>query len=128
MEINDIFLLFADSLPKEYDIKDSSHGEKDFREAVFAIYEEGVLPKKLNNRLVIKLADNEFTDSAHLLMWERLALEYRKKGLYCPEFVRTKNGDYPTVRYKEHDCIDIPSGYQLLKHFAERKRRFCRRA
>ena len=115
MEINDIFLLFADVLPKEYHIQNTSHGTNDFREAIFATYEEGVLPAKLNNRLVIKLADNGFTDHEHLLMWERLTLEYRKKGFYCPEYIRTKNNDYPIIQYKEHQCIVYAEESSLYK-------------
>ncbi len=105
MEINDIFLLFADAAPKEYHTRNTSHGEKDFREIIFARYEEGILPAKLNNRLVIKLADNGFTDDKHLMMWERLALEYKKRGFYCPEFIRTKNNDYPIIHYNGRRCI-----------------------
>lgn len=105
MEINDIFFLFADVLPKEYHSRNTSHGNNDFREVIFAAYKEGLLSEKANNQLVMKLADNGFTDHAHLLMWERLALEYRKRGFYCPKFIRAKNNDYPIIQYKGHRCI-----------------------
>lgn len=105
MEINDILLLFADVAPKEYHTRNTRCEEKDFREVIFATYEDGNLPAKFNNRLVIKLADNGFTDEKRLLMCERLALEYRKKGFYCPAFIRTKNNDYPVVDYKGRRCI-----------------------
>lgn len=103
-EMDDIFLLFADAAPKAYHTRDTSHGKADFREIIFATYEEGALPAQLHNRLVIKLADNGFTDDAHLLMWERLALEYRKRGFYCPAFVRTKRNEYPVVPYRGRRC------------------------
>ncbi len=105
MELNNIFLLFADVPPKEYDIRSTGHGETDFREIIFAKYDQGILPANLKDRLVIKLADNGFTDDKRLLMWERLALEYRKKGYYCPTFIRTRNNDYPIIYYKGRHCI-----------------------
>lgn len=105
MKIEDIFLLFADEQPISYEVKNTSHGESDFREIVIARWEEGVLSPKGKNRMVIKLAHNGFTDAEHLLMWERLSAEYRKRGFCCPEFIRTRNKEYPRVEYKGHDCV-----------------------
>ena len=105
MEINDIFFLFADVLPKEYHSRNTSHGNNDFVKLFLQHIKRGCFLKKANNQLVMKLADNGFTDHAHLLMWERLALEYRKRGFYCPKFIRAKNNDYPIIQYKGHRCI-----------------------
>ena len=41
--------------------KNTSHGEQDFREILFVTFTD-------SSRLVIKLADNGFTDEAHLKM------------------------------------------------------------
>ena len=35
-ELADVFLMFFDELPIRYEIKNTSHGEADFREAVIA--------------------------------------------------------------------------------------------
>ena len=41
--------------------KNASHGEQDFREILFVTFTD-------SSRLVIKLADNGFTDEAHFKM------------------------------------------------------------
>ncbi len=105
MDIKEIIGLFADAQPLEYEIKNTSHGEDDFREAVIVRWEEGVLPPELGDRMVIKLASNGFTDPAHLEMWERLAEEYRRRGYYCPRFLRTRAGEFPYVAYQGRKCI-----------------------
>ncbi len=105
MDIKEIIGLFANAQPLEYEIKNTSHGEGDFREAVIVRWEEGVLPPELDDRMVIKLASNGFTDQAHLEMWERLAEEYRRRGYWCPRFLRTKAGEFPYVEYQGRKCI-----------------------
>ncbi len=79
MDIKEIIGLFAEAQPLECEIKNTSHGEDDFRETVILRCEKGVLPAELEDRMVIKLAANGFTDPAHLEMWERLAEEYRRR-------------------------------------------------
>ena len=105
MDIKEIIGLFADARPLEYEIKNTSHGEDDFREAVIVRWEKGFLPPELGDRMVIKLASNGFTDPEHLEMWERLAEEYRRQGYYCPRFLRTKAGEFPYVEYQGRKCI-----------------------
>ena len=105
MDIKEIFSLFAEAQPTEFEIIETSHGEGDFREAVIARWEESVLPPELGDRMVIKLASNGFTDPGRITMWERLAEEYRRRGYYCPRFLRTGAGDYPWVEYKGRRCI-----------------------
>lgn len=105
MDIKEIIGLFAEARPLEYEIKNTSHGEDDFREAVIVRWEKGFLPPELGDRMVIKLASNGFTDPEHLEMWERLAEEYRRQGYYCPRFLRTKAGEFPYVEYQGRKCI-----------------------
>ena len=115
MDIKEIIGLFADAQPLECEIKNTSHGEDDFREAVIARWEKGVLPPKLGDRMVIKLASNGFTDPAHLEMWERLAEEYRRRGYYCPRFLRTKAGEFPNVEYQGRKCIVYGEEYARFR-------------
>ena len=105
MELAEIIALFTDAQPMEYEIKNTSQGEEDFREAVIAKWEAGVLPPELGDRMVLKLASNGFTDPARLEMWEHLAEEYRHRGTWCPRFLRTKAGEFPYVEYRGHRCI-----------------------
>ncbi len=105
MEIGEIIGLFTEKPASDYKIIGTSHGEDDFREAVIARWEKGVLPPEMGDRMVIKLASNGFTDPAHLEMWERLAEEYRRRGYYCPRFLRTKAGEFPYVEYQGRKCV-----------------------
>lgn len=105
MTLQEVFLLFAPAQPLEYEVIDSSHGDGDFREAVLARWEPGVLPPELGERMVIKLADNGFTDPDRIAMWERLSAEYRRRGYWCPRFLRTRRGEYPRAEYRGHRCV-----------------------
>lgn len=76
METNDIVGLFCITAPINIEIKNTSHGDDDFRETL--IVDLG------KEKMVIKLSSNGFTDEKHLIIWERIANEYRNLG-YCKE-------------------------------------------
>ena len=97
MDVNDVVGLFTASIPKSIETKNTSHGDNDFREAL--------LVDLGNEKIVIKLSSNGFTDEKHLVLWERIAKEYRDLGYYCPQYIRALNGTYPTILYKERSCI-----------------------
>jgi hypothetical protein len=97
MDINDVVKLFSDKSPINIDIKNTSHGDEDFRETLLADFG--------GEKMVIKLSANGFTDEKHLTLWERIAGEYRDLGYYCPRFIRALDGTFPTVIYKERNCI-----------------------
>ena len=105
MELREIFGLFAEEQPKDFKTINTSHGEDDFREAVVAYWNEGALPPEFEDRMVIKLAANGFTDLERIGMWERLSEEYRQRGYYCPRILRTSSGTFPLVEYKNHRCV-----------------------
>lgn len=92
-----IFGLFFDTLPCSYEIKDTSRGEADFREAIIAKWPSG-------EKYVFKISDNDFTFPAKIWIWKRCAEEYRKLGYYCPMILPSKHGDFPIVQYKGHNC------------------------
>lgn len=97
MDKKEVVGLFTKEIPSNIKIKDTSHGEDDFRETY--LVELG------KEKIVIKLSSNGFTDEKHLTMWERIAKEYRNLGYYCPQFIRALDGTFPVVRYKDHECI-----------------------
>lgn len=99
-----IVKLFFDERVTSCDIKNTSHGETDFREALIVQLESG-------NKFVIKLADNDFTFPDKIKMWQRCSQEYRKLGYYAPAILPDKAGMFPTVRYKEHDCVVYAEEY-----------------
>lgn len=76
MDVNDIVRLFTKSIPKRIEMKNTSHGDDDFREAL--------LVDLGNKKIIVKLSSNGFTDENHLALWERIAKEYRDLGYYCP--------------------------------------------
>ena len=84
MDVNDIVRLFSPKSPVNIDIRNTNHGENDFRETL--------LVDLGDERIAVKLASNGFTDEKHLFMWERIAKEYRDLGYYCPHFnIKTEN-------------------------------------
>lgn len=97
MEVNDVVRLFSKYTPKNIEIKNTSHGDDDFRETL--IVDFGKV------KMVIKLSANGFTDEKHLILWERIADEYRNLGYYCPRFIRALDGTFPIVPYKDRNCV-----------------------
>ena len=69
MDSKEIAGLFFREEPKNISKVNTSHGEEDFREALFVEFGD--------KKAVIKLSSNGFTDEKHLLLWERIAKEYR---------------------------------------------------
>ena len=107
MEKKEIALLFRSEEPINITAKNSSHGEDDFREALFVEYED--------EKMVIKLADNSFTDEEHLIMWMTIAEKYKELGYYCPQFIKALDGTFPRVDYEGHNCIVYAEEYSLYR-------------
>lgn len=101
-----LVLLFSNENIIEYKVKNTSHGNNDFREAVFAEFESG-------KRLVVKAAENDFTNPESIRMWQRCIEEYRKLGYYCPRILEAKDNTFPTVNYKNHTCFVYAEEYSI---------------
>lgn len=97
MDINDVVGVFTKSIPKSIETKNTSHGDDDFRETLLVDFG--------NEKIVVKLSSNGFTDEKHLALWERIAKEYRDLGYYCPQYIRALDGTFPTILYKGKNCI-----------------------
>ena len=111
MDAKDVAGLFTKSTPDKIEIKNTSHGEDDFRETLFV--DLG------GKKLVIKLASNGFTDEKHLVLWERIAREYRNLGYYCPQFIRAADGTFPAVSYQNRNCIAWGEEFSKYRSAAE---------
>lgn len=111
MDAKDIAALFSNREPIKIDIKNTSHGDDDFRETLFADFG--------TDKIVIKLAANGFTDEKHLVLWERIAKEYRNLGYYCPQYIRAVDGTFPVVIYKNHSCIVWGEEFSKYRSAAE---------
>lgn len=105
---HNILKLFTDNPLIDWETINTSHGESDFREVIIARFAD-------DSKLVIKISDNDFTFPYKIKTWQRCAEEYRRLGYYCPAILPSLNGDFPTVRYKEHDCIAYVEEYSLYK-------------
>ena len=77
--------LYFDTEVTNIEIKDSSHGDSDFRKAY--IVNDGV------SRIVIKHFSNSFSNQKRIMGWFRLMEEYRKIGLYCPAIIPNRHGE-----------------------------------
>jgi len=100
--------LFFDEAPSKIEVRNTSHGEEDFREAILAEWVSG-------EKYVIKLAYNDFTFAEKIEAWKRCAEEYLKLGYYCPRILHSKNGNFPTVRYKGYDCVVYAEEYSKYR-------------
>ena len=101
-----VIRLFISEPVKEYSTKDSSHGDDDFREAIFVTTESGI-------RFVVKVACNSFTTAESIRMWQRCAGEYLKHGYYCPQIFASVDGQFPVVNYKGHECVAYAEEYSV---------------
>ena len=107
MEKKEIAYLFSKEEPVAITVKNSSRGEDDFREALFVEYTD--------KKIVIKLAENGFTDEEHLIMWMTIAEKYKELGYYCPQFIKALDGTFPRVCYEGHSCIAYAEEYSLYR-------------
>lgn len=105
MDAEELLSLFVKEKPKQYTTRNTSHGKDDFREVILAEWEPGILPERYHDRLVVKIADNSFTDPKRISMWKRCAEEYLQLGYYCPRILTTEAGGFPYVDYKGRRCV-----------------------
>ncbi len=97
-ELKDIFALFSDKEPTAAEVMDTGRGEADFRHAV-------IFTAADNEKLVIKLSDNDFTSPERIKVWQRTVREYKALGYYSPEILSDREGNFPYVSYKGRRCI-----------------------
>lgn len=106
---------FRPGNPLSYRDKNTSRGESDFRETLLARWENG-------EKLVLKLACNDFTTAPRLTIWQRCAEAYRQLGYYCPTILPDAEGRFPTVPYKGRSCLlwgETFSPYASAESFPE---------
>ena len=108
-----IFALFSKAAPESCDVINTARGEQDFRETVIVKTTDG-------GRLVIKLADNDFTDPGRISEWQRCAAEYRALGYYAPEIFAALDGSFPRVSYKGRSCAAYAEGFSPYRPLEDR--------
>lgn len=97
-ELTNLLGLFLKDTACEVEVQTHRSEKEDFRVIIKA-------KSKRDGSLVIKLAENDFTSSERIWVWERCAKAYRKLGYYCPDFYADKNGEFPTVDFEGHHCV-----------------------
>lgn len=96
--IKGIYRLFFDETPVSAEIIDTSRGDADFRNTVLVTSADG-------EKKVLKIVSNDFTIPARIRTWQRTIEEYRDLGYYCPRIIADRQGAFPSVRYRDRDCV-----------------------
>lgn len=92
-----IFSLFFNAAPVAVQTIDSCHGDSDFRMTFLVETDAGA-------KVVLKLADNDFTFPEKIAVWQRTIEEYRKLGYDCPRILADQTGSFPVVPYRGRRC------------------------
>jgi len=104
MNLNDLFLLYDESQPAEYEIKDTSHGGDDFRQSVFARWP--------NRKIAIKITCNDFTTPERIQGWHDTIEAYRGSGYYCPRIITNRDGNLSEIKtYQDKKCVIYAEEY-----------------
>lgn len=108
MELCDLFALYSDFPPLGYEIKDTSHGAEDFRQAIFCTWQD--------KKTVIKITCNDFTTEDKVRAWKKTADAYIEAGYYCPRFLPDGQGRIcNTVDYSGKRCVVYAEEYSKYK-------------
>ena len=111
--VKTVFSRFFNEIPVLSRKIDTSRGDEDFR-ATF------VVETDRGNKYVLKLADNDFTFSEKIAVWQRTVEEYRKLGYYCPRILRDRSGGFPVVDYCGHRCVTYAEEYAPFRPVEDR--------
>lgn len=112
-EFERIFSLFFNAAPIAVQTIDSSHGDSDFRTTF-------LVETSANVRVVLKLADNDFTFPDKIAVWQRTIEEYRRLGYDCPRILTDKSGCFPVVSYRGRRCTAYAEEFSAYRTAAER--------
>lgn len=112
-EFVQIFSLFFNTVPVAVQTIDSSHGDSDFRTTFLVETDDGA-------KVVLKLADNDFTFPEKIAVWQRTIEEYRKLGCDCPRILTDKSGSFPVVSYRGRRCTAYAEEFSAYRTAADR--------
>jgi hypothetical protein len=112
-DIMNLIPMFFDGKPIAAHLIDTSRGNTDFR-ATF------IVEMASGSKVVLKLADNDFTFPEKISVWQRTVEEYRKLGYYCPRILRDKSGHFPIVDYRGHRCAAYAEEFAPFRPIEDR--------
>lgn len=103
-----VFALYDTQEPSKYEIKDTSHGDADYRKTVFAEWPD--------RKIVIKIASNAFTTPERVEGWAQTIEEYISSGYYCPRILKNRNGAYTAeLSLDNRICLVYAEEYSRYK-------------
>ena len=111
--LGDIYSLFFDGSPVSAEVIDTGRGDADLRNTVIVTAAGG-------GKQVLKIVCNDFTFPDRIRMWQRTVEEYRALGYYCPRILADREGGFPTVRYRERDCVAYAEEYSIYWSLEDR--------
>ena len=112
--IKETFRRFFDKAePVCAETADTGRGDDDFRNTLIITSGKG-------EKHVLKFASNDFTFPEKIRMWQRTVNEYRSLGYYCPLIINDRQGSFPIVRYKDHDCVVYAEEFSKYKSLEDR--------
>ena len=97
-KVLEVVALFSTKRAVNVQTINTSHGDVDFRETHLVMFDDG-------KRLVVKLADNDFTFPEKIQIWQKTVEEYRQRGYYCPAIFSDIRGTFPIIEYKGRCCV-----------------------
>lgn len=108
MNDTEVFKLYDKQEPLTYEIKDTSHGDADYRRAVFAEWPD--------RKTVIKITSNDFTTPERVEGWAKTIDEYIAAGYYCPRIIQNRKGAYTAeVLIDDKNCIVYAEEYSKYR-------------
>lgn len=108
-----IFALFFDDAPVAVQTIDTGRGDDDFRKTFLIETDAG-------RKVVLKLADNDFTFPEKIAVWQRTVLEYRKLGYDCPRILADKTGAFPVVDFCGRKCTAYAEDFSPYRSAEDR--------
>ena len=96
--IQEIYFRFFIRSPVSVRIIDTSRDNADLRNTLIVTSSKG-------EKHVLKIVSNDFTFPTKIRMWQRTVDEYLNLGYYCPRILADKQGDFPEISYRDHECV-----------------------
>lgn len=108
MNYTEVFKLYDKQEPLAYEIKDTSHGDADYRRAVFTEWP--------GRKIVIKITSNDFTTPERVEGWAKTIEEYIAAGYYCPRIIKNRKGAYTAkVLIDDKNCLVYAEEYSKYR-------------
>ena len=108
MDLKNIFSLYSDETPIDYQLIDNSHGNDDFRNTIITEYN--------NIKIVIKIANNKFTTIDKVENIYHIINSLNETMYYHPSIILNRNNNVcEEVYYNNKSCVVYAEEYSKYK-------------